>query len=282
MYYPSSQIIPNLVTKGDEYVLERNGQDYSGDYFATSDGKFFTGRNQNDKPNFRIVLIDNGDGYINNPSPKLVEDLPLDFYIVNESYYYARGINYTTIGPPPPIPLSSLPTPTKEDYKREEIQRYFLKKINEIQYLEINESIYSQYVRNLPSVSYQLYIAFSLPWVIAGNRKEAFKVNKKTVERKEKNKQIIGFKSYFKGRFDQFFKYSPNENLYTEGNEFISSTTGQLYQGYYHIHPDKGPMEGRQHIKALHDFLIPVSGSNVNIEYDNIETQSSNRRGGGY
>ena len=45
------------------------------------------------------------------------------------------------------------------------------------------------------------------------------------------------------------------ENLYTSGGEFILRSTGEEYIGFYHIHPDKGPMEGPLHIDAPHGYL---------------------------
>ena len=43
MYYPKSQILPNLYTNGEEYIYSSNSKEYIGSYFATADGKFFTG-----------------------------------------------------------------------------------------------------------------------------------------------------------------------------------------------------------------------------------------------
>ena len=40
MYYPKSQIVPNLYTNGEEYVYAVNSKEYIGNYFATADGKF--------------------------------------------------------------------------------------------------------------------------------------------------------------------------------------------------------------------------------------------------
>ena len=40
MYYPKSQIVPNLYTNGEEYVYAVNSKEYIGHYFATADGKF--------------------------------------------------------------------------------------------------------------------------------------------------------------------------------------------------------------------------------------------------
>ena len=193
-----------------------------------------------------------------------------------------KRVDVRTLGSPAPLPIYTPPQPTEEDYQNGEMQRYFLKKVNEISYLEVNSTTFTNYVKQSSTTNYSLYNAFSIPWVLTGKREEAYQINKNTVSRTEKMNSLRGFKSYLKNRFDQLFKYSKGENLYTEGKEFRLSKTGKFYQGYYHIHPEKGPMEGRQHTPFPHDFLIPVSGSSIDIEYNNIETQSSNRRGGGY
>lgn len=44
MYYPKSEITPNLYTNGTELVNNVTGAYYKGYYFATSDGKYYTGR----------------------------------------------------------------------------------------------------------------------------------------------------------------------------------------------------------------------------------------------
>jgi hypothetical protein len=43
MYYPKSEITPNLTTTGNEFILVGTGEYYKGPYYATSDGKFYTG-----------------------------------------------------------------------------------------------------------------------------------------------------------------------------------------------------------------------------------------------
>ena len=45
MYFPKSQIKPNLYTNGEELVYKSNLQNYIGYYFETSRGKFYTGAN---------------------------------------------------------------------------------------------------------------------------------------------------------------------------------------------------------------------------------------------
>ena len=261
MYYPKSQITTNLFTLGDEYVYVGTTQVYSGSYFKTSDGNTFTGKNPNNKPNNPIELssINLNDFQ---PFNTELEEFPNSYDIINDDYYWAKGINQNEVTPIPKPPIQITPLPSPSEYSIGEIQRYFTSKINEIKYTEINETQYTSFINNESTVLSSLYIAFQLPWVITGDRSNAYNVNMKTVNRVQKNFKLQGFKSYFKGRYDQLFQYTSQDNLYTEGNEFKSIVSGKRYKGYYHIHPKKGPMEGRQHTIESHNILLPLSGSN--------------------
>ena len=275
MYYPKSQIKTNLFTNGDEYVYYNTNNEYSGSYFITGNGKVFTGKNPNNKPNDPLSAIsENLNGFQQLSSEQ--EDLPISYNVINDSYYWAKGISTTINNPVPSPPIQILPSPTTKEYEIGEIQRYFTSKINEIKYVEINEAQFTSFKNNESNVQSSLYSTFQLPWVITGNRSRAYNVNMKTVNRIITNFKLQGFKSYFKGRYDQLFKYTPQENLYTEGGEFKSISNGKTYKGYYHLHPEKGPMEGRQHTIESHSVLLPISGSNTQQFQDIKEPISNN------
>ena len=205
MYYPKSQIKTNLITNGDEYVYSDTNTMYSGSYFITGDGNIFTGKNPNNKPNNRLkpVSINITDVSSNGVEE---ENLPESYNIIDDVYYWARGIDVNTIDIVPPPPTQISPTPTPKEYQIGEIQRFFVKKSNEIKYIEISNSEFTKYVNSEPNVQSTLYSAFSLPWVLTGDRTSAYKVNMRTVERTQSNLRLQGFKSYFKGRYDQLFK----------------------------------------------------------------------------
>ena len=57
MYYPKSQIKPNLFTNGDQYVYLRDETNYIGFYYSTSDGRYFTGKSPNNGPNFELIPV---------------------------------------------------------------------------------------------------------------------------------------------------------------------------------------------------------------------------------
>jgi len=273
MYYPKSQIKTDLYTNGEEFVTSSDGVAYQGNYFSTSDGLYFTGKNPNDKPNFPLILNQS-------PTPSPSRDSIDGYYYYNYpiGYSLALSSDITNTSIPPSLPTQTIILPTEEEYKITEYQRYFVKKANEIIYIEISQEEYKRYIDQDPNVSYQLYIPFTLPWVISGNRNDVYNVNKKTVERIQSNNSLQGFKSYFKNRYDQYFKYSASSNLTTDGTEFLNESTGKRYVGLYHVHPEKGPMVGAEHIPQIHDYLIPVSGSNMDYKVNKMETQNSQNK----
>ena len=277
MYYPKSQIKTDLYTNGGEFVTSNGGVVYQGYYFSTSNGLYFTGRNPNNKPNFSLIL--NLDPSLNPVSRTNTLTSRIDsYYDYPIGYSLALLSDITDTSIPPSLPTQTIVLPTEEEYKITEYQRYFVKKTNEIIYIEITQEEYRRYVDQDPNVSYQLYIPFTLPWVISGNRNDVYNVNKKTVERIQSNGSLQGFKSYFKNRYDQYFKYSASSNLTTDGTEFLNKSTGKRYVGLYHIHPEKGPMVGAEHIPQIHDYLIPVSGSNMDYKVNKMETQNSQNK----
>ena len=277
MYYPKSQIKTDLYTNGGEFVTSNDGVIYQGYYFSTSNGLYFTGRNPNNKPNFPLTLNLNSslNPVISTSSSFSEVD---SFYNYPIGYSLALSSDITNTSIPPSLPTQTIVLPTEEEYKITEYQRYFVKKTNEIIYIEITQEEYRRYVDQDPNVSYQLYIPFTLPWVISGNRNDVYNVNKKTIERIQSNGSLQGFKSYFKNRYDQYFKYSASSNLTTDGTEFLNESTGKRYVGLYHIHPEKGPMVGAEHIPQIHDYLIPVSGSNMDYKVNKMETQNSQNK----
>lgn len=205
MYYPKSQIKTDLYTNGEEFVTSNDGVVYQGYYFSTSDGLYFTGRNPNDKPNFPLTL---------NVEPTLssLNEVNLltsgvdSYYNYSIDYNLALSSNITDFSLPPSIPTQTIVLPTEDEYKIGEFQRYFVSKNNEIYFIEISQSEYNKYESQEPNVSWQLYTPFQLPWLLTGDRNEVYNINRNTVKRISSNLKLVGFSSYFKGRYDQYYK----------------------------------------------------------------------------
>ena len=286
MYYPPSQIQTDLFTKGEEYLDAVNETPYTGFYFKTSDGRKFTGRNPNNKPNRELIDITPS-------SNKDVESLDVGALSPTANNYdlppiylekNAVGINKRSV--PPKNPTQIYPIPSESDYELGEFQRYFCKRRQSPLYVEVSLEEFDKFKSQENNVNWRKYLPFSIPWIITGVKNEVIKINKKTVERVQRNYKISGFKSYFKEKYDQFFQYRPGENLNTDGTEFINQRTGRKYRGPYHVHPDKGPMVGAQHVPFSHDYLLPLSGS-TNQEtkskaVSRINTVRSTGYSGGY
>jgi hypothetical protein len=69
-YYPLSQITSNLYTNGLEYTTDLNtpSNSYSGSYWKTSSGKYFTGKTPQDTPCVELFIIPNLEGGENGDS----------------------------------------------------------------------------------------------------------------------------------------------------------------------------------------------------------------------
>ena len=287
MYYPKSQIKSDLYTNGGELVFLADEKEYIGYYFSTSDNRFFSGRNPNDKPNFELKL-NIIEGQVNEDAEEgniASYNSETSRYLLPFEYLKNTKLDLSTKAPNAPTQISSLPS--ENNYKIGEYQRYFLQKNNSTVYIEIDNNQYQSYINQDPNVLFRLYFAFEFPWLVSGNRSEVFNINKNTISRIANNLNLKGFTSYFKNNYTQYFRYQVGENLKTDGTEFLNEKTGKPYIGLYHIHPDKGPMVGAQHVKTPHEYLIPISGSNTDYKINKIETQTNTptrsiRSSGGY
>jgi hypothetical protein len=189
MYYPKSQITPNLYTNGGEFILSDSKSEYNGYYFKISTGKYFTGRNQDDRPNIELIPVEAlSQDNINTPNPNVnVNVLSLDStdfisnqYEVNTDdvfdYFNLKNINIYN-PPKTNTPYYNPVLPTNQDYQNGEFRRLFCKKTNEIQYTEINAVIYNQLIAKSPQILWQLYEPFNLTWQLTGDKQHVARIN---------------------------------------------------------------------------------------------------------
>ena len=226
MYFPKSQITPNLYTAGNEFVYESNNKPYIGYYFRTSTGKIFTGRNQDDRPNEVLIFITNQVNDIDNtasPNPKTSIALPFegvfpqnanvsnDAVIPNYNeeliidYLITKNISLNNL-PSTSIPTYSPVLPTQQDYQNGEFQRYFCKKTNEIQYIEINLDSYSKLVAKDPQIEFSLYQPFTITWILTGDKQQVAKTNKNIVDLAIKSLRLPKFNLYLKEDYTKYYQ----------------------------------------------------------------------------
>jgi hypothetical protein len=208
-YYPLSQITSNLYTNGGEYAQDLNntGDSYSGYYWKTSDGKYFTGKTPQDIPNIEIFVIPNLQGGENgDSSPTQVNINNITVFEGDpliDNYLRLKNISSETIQ----ILPTYYPTqPTQQDYQIGEFRRYFCKKTNEIQYIEISKDQFDLLVAKDPQILWQLYFPFFIPWDITGNKEQVARVNKNIVDLTMKNLKLPRFNDYIKNDYTKYYR----------------------------------------------------------------------------
>ena len=282
-YYPQSQIITNQYSQEGSNEIEDGVLvnattlvPYTGFFWYTALGNYFSGKTPNDLPTERLIILtdteEDSPASLNNPLTPLKSKVALflndpepeiaGLGAINPKFgwnqsdivYYirARGGSLRNI-PTYDNPYHNPVLPTEKDYELGTFTRYFVKNYPAKTFIEVDKDMYNKIKGKNKSVFYYQYIPFSLPWILTGETSQVEQVNKNVVDLAiRKNSDLSGIREYFKGRYLQYY------GLYTTGGEFLLPN-GQAYVGLYHIHPDKGPMVGRVHIPTQHDILTPIN-----------------------
>jgi len=208
-YYPLSQITSNLYTNGLEYAvnLKNPSNSYSGYYWKTSDGKYFTGKTPQDTPCIELFVIpnleggENGDSAFSQVTINNVTVFEGDPLIDN--YLRLKNISPTTVTS---MPSYYSPQPTQSDYQTGEFRRYFCKKTNEIQYTEISEATYALLSSKDPQILWQLYFPFFIPWSLTGIKEQVAHTNRNIVALNIKNLKLPRFNDYLKNDYTKYYK----------------------------------------------------------------------------
>jgi hypothetical protein len=198
MYFPKSQITPNLYTNGKEFAYFKNKQEYIGYYFKVSTGKYFSGRNQDDRPNEELIPLE-ADITVTD----ITTSLDSIVTVVDPIYSY---ITNQPVPPPTSIPVYNPIIPTQQDYQNGEFRRLFAKKTNEIQYIEIGQDQFDKLIAKDPQILWQLYEPFDLTWQLTGNIEDVARINFNTVELTSKRKKLPRLGDYLKFNYIKYYK----------------------------------------------------------------------------
>jgi hypothetical protein len=199
MYFPLSQITPNLYTNGGEYVLSTTREEYVGYYYQVFNGSRYTGKNPQDGPNILLVL------------PKLVQNFSS---VALEGENNLDGNIYTIDeSPSKSLPTRLLPQfnptlPTTPDKNLGVFSRYFCKKNNELIYLEIDKQTFTDLSSRSPKIAWDLYTPLTTVWYIKGNKETTYKANKGLISVIEQRQKWYGFSKYLK---EDYLKYYVGE-----------------------------------------------------------------------
>ena len=188
-YYPKSQIKTNLYTNGTEYSTE-DLVPYTGYYFKTSKGKLFTGRTPQDPPIKELFLIGLENRAVDPPKYEVrtafdasdIDPAVDPQYALTQNVFAEYVSAYKTQFTPTLLPYFIASKPTEQDYQLGEFRRYFCKKSNELVYIEIDQTQYDLLFNKNPSILWQMYIPFNIPWNLTGNKEDVAQVNKNMVD----------------------------------------------------------------------------------------------------
>ena len=193
MYYPKSQIEPNLYTNGEEFVYVGTITFYAGPYYKTSKGKYFTGNIPGDGNNLELELFETLETTI---------DSEVETVTVLDSTYVQTIFGTDTLL----IPKYIQPIPTEEEYTRGVFKRYFCKKTNQIQYLEIDKLTYENLISQNSEYLWQNYLPFSIDWILTGDRGQVSRTNQYNVQKISKELFLIKFGDFLKNDYLKYYK----------------------------------------------------------------------------
>ena len=286
MYYPKSQITTNLYTNGGELMYAFSRVEYRGPYYRTSNGKYYSGKTTSSPNTEPLVLIDTagGEQIYNDKILKLspseqarkkrrsnTAQAPMikTEYRLEQDYVLATNNRYSKLNKF--APLNSKIYPTEANYKTGQYTRYFLKKVNSPIFKEITKPLYRRYKGLDKTVQYDLYIPFKFIWTITGkSKKDVAKINYDILSLTEQRYRITDLVNYFSRKMSEYYRVvGVQENLETDGTEYVVASTNQPYIGKYHIHPTLGAMAGATHIEIKHDLLKPISSTLSNQTTNN-------------
>lgn len=154
IYYPSSGIRTNLFTKGG-YLMTEDYDEYVGFYHIYNSGEIFSEGEWDENVSKKLLLIDE----------KLLDVKDNSIKKMFNSLEYTNGVNVSRFKAP--IEYNLIPSP--EDYDRGVITRYFLGKVNDVNYpiKEIDEETF-QSIGSEQGVDNLLFKGIELNWLLKG------------------------------------------------------------------------------------------------------------------
>jgi len=216
MYIPKNRIITNLYSNDNKLVYKANQEFYTGFYYKTFDGKYFTGKTPNDPPNVELELVEDTENTFTPDLPQnelAYTDAPTIFNNIDTPGYneemvitYARlqgiDLNKSTRKF---LPYQCYPQPTIDDYELGSFIRYFCVKINQPIYFELDKKIYGELKNQSDKYLWEPYIPFSIQWTLAGDRNYVETTNSNIVRLHEKRSKRVGLGKFLKYDFLKFY-----------------------------------------------------------------------------
>ena len=281
-YFPKSQITSNQYTNGEEYIVASTGEEYIGDYYLVSNGSTYSGISPNNGNSSLLIPIpkstiadqhgsplDNVITVSTETNPNM--DIETNFKLVDE---YNLISTFKSI--PRYIPIAQNIPPTALEYSNGKFIRYFCKRNNEDLYFEINKKTFTDLKNKSTRIAHELYTPIFIPWMLTGDEKTVFEINKTVVFFEEKNNGFFNFSFIFKNEYSRYYLGNPlspsNIINYTKGGEFLLPNRTS-YIGYYHQMENGAYMTGKSHGSGNDTPLIPLNQNKVTLSPQPLPTR---------
>jgi len=203
MYYPLSQIKTNLYTNGGEYTTISSGQNYTGYYFKTSTGKYYTGKTPQDLPNEELTPITNITS-IPSSDTQTRTSLNVDIEEIKNIPYI--NLSNTDVNKVSYLPYYNPQLPSPQNYQNGVFRRFFCKKTNEVLYIEIDLNQYKNLATKNPQTLWQLYEPFNISWQLTGDKQQTAQVNKNMVDLTSFRLKLPQFNLYIKEDYTKYYQ----------------------------------------------------------------------------
>jgi len=217
MYIPKSRILTNQYTNDNKLVYKSNEESYTGFYYKTFEGKYFTGKTQNDPPNEELIEVEDINSLPSTETPQnsiAYSDAPTIFDDINTPGYSERMVvKYATLQEVDltqstliNMPTQFHPNPGEEEYAIGSFTRYFCVKINQPIWLEISPETFMKLDSRSGEWLWQPYQLVTLQWVLVGEKKYVANTNRNIILLAEKRNKVVGLNKFLRGNWLKFYK----------------------------------------------------------------------------
>jgi hypothetical protein len=217
MYIPKSRILTNQYSNDNSLVYKSNKEVYTGFYYKTFEGKYFTGKTQNDPPNEELELVEdiNSIPIVEQPQNSIAySDAPTIFEDINTpGYSESMVVKYATLQKVDlnkstliNMPTQEYPTPTEEDYDIGSFTRYFCVKTNQPVWLEISSETFDKLESRSGEWLWQPYTLVTLQWALIGSEKYVATTNKNIIVLAERRSKVIGLNEFLRGNWLKYYR----------------------------------------------------------------------------
>lgn len=207
-YYPKFYIIPDLITREGEFF--EGNVPYEGKYYATLNGRYFSGPSPEIGPNNELTPANY---YKKSFLPSQ------DFKISSKPVLYETEESLNQVQRTQGKPTFYYPSPTSADYKRGYIIRYFTKKENEKGLIiEISYDEYVNIVNGTTDYDISIYQTTKILWKLTGplksQRKSQYNIIPGIIDTNQRltelaNKTFLGIVDFIGGEYDKFARPTP-------------------------------------------------------------------------